>query len=1160
MKTTLRSVFLICAIFLSGICSIATAQNSGDQPYVRFRMLQVADQQTAENIVQRFRDGETFQKLARKFSVASTAATGGDLPWQRTDSIPQVFAKTLKPLANNDISEILPLQNSFYLLQKVDAKSESDYRDLRQKSAALTNLLTEVAQKIAASDPAIPALLDQAATLNDGVREEINTLRILNFRGIWAVSSGNTADAIDAFSEMNDAANQTGNRQWQSVARRNLAQIYKDSGDFPNAITHYDSALAIAQEIGDAETVEISLGMLGQIYESQQQIPQAIKYYTAALNLPRAPENRANKGVWFGNLGQLYRQLGDYSRSLAYLDSAISYSQSAENTAAMADFIAAKAQVLLAKGDAKPALGLLNQSLALAREAGNRFAEGMRLGILGQAYKTLGKLDSARTLLDDAQTIADKTPQTDDDGLWLGSLGQVFNAMGNYTTAIENYEKALATARKNGNRSNEAVWLGSIGQVYETIGDYQRALSYFDSAATITRTTGDLSSQLFQLGNLGEFYFSNEKYDDALKTYTDALAIARKLGAKSQEQIRLGSIGQVWQQQSQPEKAIAYYDSAIAIAREIGDEYNAGIWLGSKGLVLRSMENYDAAIDHFNQSLEIAESINDKESIWRQYWNLAATYANIDGSPKFQVVGMFDNAINSLKDIAGDLVNFSQKRNYLEVQNKQALYDDFIAYLMRQSETRYHEKALEISEASRNRALKDLLQGQQLEAQLSIEKRQSATERTEELFKKVQEPMMASSDTPNNRFRSAETDLLEKWAAGIAIPARTVSSTEGAPDLGLREIKNEAREMQQTLLMYHILPGGVAMWVIQPNGKLFATVQHIPADSLFRLVSEARNNLGISDGLSRGAEVLQTGAGGGKKYQKALRELDKLLIQPVAEYLPQSPNESLMIIPHDILYVFPFACLVDAQQKYLVERNVLATAPSVGLLKFTRARIREQFNRERPWLLLLGNPEMPDPAIWSQLYGAEREVELIAKRVNESGGIGLQESGAQSLKALSLIGGNASEAEFRRIAGVQNYLHFATHGYQVRDPMRCGLVLAKTGETVETNGILTTSEIFGLPLNAELVVLSACETGLGHISSDGLAGLSMSFLYAGTSSLMVSLWKVPDEATQYLMVKFYEELATDGNKSRSLQAAQLHALVKYPHPRDWAAFSLIGQN
>jgi CHAT domain-containing protein len=195
---------------------------------------------------------------------------------------------------------------------------------------------------------------------------------------------------------------------------------------------------------------------------------------------------------------------------------------------------------------------------------------------------------------------------------------------------------------------------------------------------------------------------------------------------------------------------------------------------------------------------------------------------------------------------------------------------------------------------------------------------------------------------------------------------------------------------------------------------------------------------------------------------------------------------------------------------------------------------------------------MPDYDLWLPLPGAEKEVKLIADCVNRG-------KAAVPRQALNLIRAQATEAEFRQIASVHNYIHLATHGYVVSDALRCGLVLAKTGMTTETDGILTTAEIFGLPLNAELVVLSACQTGLGEISSDGVAGLSRAFLYAGASSLIVSLWQVSDEVTQELMVKFYEELSHDGNKARALRAAQLAAMKKYPHPKDWAGFVLVGQ-
>ena len=289
-----------------------------------------------------------------------------------------------------------------------------------------------------------------------------------------------------------------------------------------------------------------------------------------------------------------------------------------------------------------------------------------------------------------------------------------------------------------------------------------------------------------------------------------------------------------------------------------------------------------------------------------------------------------------------------------------------------------------------------------------------------------------------------------------------------------------------------------------------------------------------------------------------MQNLDLLLIQPVARHLPQDGRTELIILPHNDLFMLPFACLIDSSGKYFVERYKFSTAPSVGLLKFARERIRQHQNRENSNLLLIGNPTMPNKKLWSPLPGAELEVQRIAKTVNEKK-VGGQTQSSLHLQALPLTGAQASEAEFRQIAPIQNYLHLATHGYLVSDALRCGLVLAKTGSSMETNGILTTAEIFGLSLNAQLVVLSACQTGLGQISSDGVTGLSRAFLYAGASSLIVSLWKVSDAATPYLMVKFYEELARDGNKARALREAQLHTMKTFTHPRDWAAFVLIGQ-
>jgi CHAT domain-containing protein len=156
-----------------------------------------------------------------------------------------------------------------------------------------------------------------------------------------------------------------------------------------------------------------------------------------------------------------------------------------------------------------------------------------------------------------------------------------------------------------------------------------------------------------------------------------------------------------------------------------------------------------------------------------------------------------------------------------------------------------------------------------------------------------------------------------------------------------------------------------------------------------------------------------------------------------------------------------------------------------------------------------------------------------------------------------LVADQASEANVKRLGPGQTYLHFAVHGL-VRDdrPWDSALVLAAgDGE----DGWLRASEVFGLDLRADLVVLSGCSTGLGKLTGDGILGLARAFLYAGTPSVVVSQWDVSDRATAFAMDRFYAALRAEPSKAHALRAAQLAALARFRHPALWAAFVLVGE-
>ncbi|MDJ0707592.1 MAG: CHAT domain-containing protein, partial [Leptolyngbyaceae cyanobacterium MO_188.B28] len=290
-----------------------------------------------------------------------------------------------------------------------------------------------------------------------------------------------------------------------------------------------------------------------------------------------------------------------------------------------------------------------------------------------------------------------------------------------------------------------------------------------------------------------------------------------------------------------------------------------------------------------------------------------------------------------------------------------------------------------------------------------------------------------------------------------------------------------------------------------------------------------------------------------RAYQPRLQQLHQVLIAPIAEYLPTDPNAHVIFIPHRELFLVPFAALQDTEGNYLIEKHTILTAPAIQVLDLTRQQ-RQQLGNRQPGtgskaFLIVGNPTMPEvtlepensPQPLAPLPSAELEAQAIA----------------QVWEAQPLIGDQASEAEVVANMPQSRIIHLATHGLldEVRG-LDSALALAPSENR---DGLLTAEEILGLNLQAELVVLSACNTGRGRITGDGVIGLSRSFISAGVPSLVVSLWMVRDAPTAALMTEFYQNLRETNDKAQALRQAMLKMIKDSPNPKNWAAFTLIGE-
>jgi CHAT domain-containing protein len=261
------------------------------------------------------------------------------------------------------------------------------------------------------------------------------------------------------------------------------------------------------------------------------------------------------------------------------------------------------------------------------------------------------------------------------------------------------------------------------------------------------------------------------------------------------------------------------------------------------------------------------------------------------------------------------------------------------------------------------------------------------------------------------------------------------------------------------------------------------------------------------------------------------RELYNLLLKDIVA----QGSAELVIVPHDFLHYLPFQALMTQDDKYMVEKYSINYLSSASLLQY----VVEKRKGAKESLLAFGNPTLGSAS--EDLVFAEREVNDIS---------------ANFPKSEIYVKKAATRVMLRQRSAAFSILHFATHGeLNETNPMESSLRLAVAGDD---SGRLTTRDIFNLDLKASLVVLSSCETALGKIATgDEVIGFTRAFIYAGSPSVVTTLWEINDQATSLLMLDFYKNLMTR-NKSEALRISQINLMKKYPHPFYWSPFILSG--
>ena len=857
-------------------------------------------------------------------------------------------------------------------------------------------------------------------------------------------------------------------------------------------------------------------------------------------------------------------------------------------------------------GQLEAAVRSWQHARTLYQQLPDLMGEAVTLTSLGAVYLQLERYRQAIASLEAFLPLAPRLNDRRMTAQVLSNLGIADAALGNYARAIASQQQAGKLMQTLGDRQGLGQVLVNLGNVFEAVGDYDKATIAYQQSLKIARQANNPASEGVALGNLGSVYSKLGQYDDAIAAQQRSLELAKTTGNRSGQAVALLNLGTAYHARGDRTRAIDYYTDSLVIAKQLNHRKQTAEALGSLGLAYEDLKDYTKSIADYEQSLAIVQTLDDPQ--------LAGLTLNNLGHALFGA-GKLAEAERRLREAIAKL---DALRPGLSDTYKASIFDTQIyTYNLLQQillAAQQPEAALEITEHGRARAFVELLarRGQG-----------KSSEEAKGAGGSVREAGEPNAKTPDDRDPAQTPDHQEPpltvplAVQPISIAAiKAVAQQQNAtlveyaivPDDDFKaQGKQRARESE--LLIWVVQPTGEVafrrvdlkpLWqngatlvdvvrlarcltpqvdcgapapkvsepgsveVAPPSG--FSQLQMTPTASSPGETASSPGETASSPGETASSPGEQVGKRRLRK-QPGLRKLYQLLIEPIATLLPVKPNARIVFIPQESLFLVPFAALQAADGSYFIEQHTILTAPAIQVLELTRqqqARGRARNGRSPHSALLaprsaliIGNPTMPTvstepgqpPEQLPPLPGAEKEAIAIAQLI-----------GTQAL-----TGKQANKASILKRLATARVVHFATHGlleYGSQGTSLKGLEIPGAialAPSQGDDGLLTASEVLNLHLTAELVTLSACDTGQGRITGDGVIGLSRAFIAAGVPSLVVSLWAVSDTATAKLMTTFYHALQQQPDKAQALRQAMLITMKDYPYPIDWAAFTLIGE-
>jgi CHAT domain-containing protein/predicted negative regulator of RcsB-dependent stress response len=984
---------------------------------------------------------------------------------------------------------------------------------------------------------------------------------------------------------------------------------------FRQAIESFEAARLAWSGLNDKASEARALRKIGDVYFTISEYKKALDYYTRALEMSRAALDRTGEIEALNAVGYVDIYLGESKRALDFCNQGLELSRAGGDRRGEAQALNNLGEAYYMLGELPKARDLFfSEALKLWSALGEQRGQALALINLGYVYYDLGDILAARDAFEKSLFLWRATNERRGQAQALSQIGGTRSILGEKQAALEFFNEALEIFRDGGDRDGEAATLNGIGHIYLTLGEQQKALDAYTGATELFHAAGNRDYEGVSYGLVASVYQELGEEQKALEYYQRALSVVREVSDRWNEAFMLQRLGDVYRSLGNETMSLESYNLALSLARKVENRRLEAYILNGIGNIKDSAGKKDEALEFYRQALALNRSVKDSGGEISTVYNIARIERDLGHIDK--ALTDIEASIKEIESLRAKITVDDLRASYFaSVHQQYELYIDLLMLMEKQARSgSFAASALQVSESAHARSLLELLNEAQADLSAGADPELLNRERSRQHLLNLQAERQirllsgkhteAEAEAVAKNLRELTTELAEVKAKIKTRNPHYAALTQPQP-LALREIQQQVLEDDTLLLEYALGEKRSYLWAVTPTA--LHSYELPPREEIERLAHRMYSLLSSRQRLPTESikQYQMRLIAADKEYEEGAQKLSEMLLGPVAAQLPGARH--LLIVADGALQYLPFSALVvpatpargdplpamaashSAGLVPLMVEHEIISLPSVSALAVIR---KETGSRPVPAraVAVLADPvfEANDPRLKPQPKG--RTDATIKQRGTASLNRSLSDVGVfRDGLSLSRLPGSRQEAELimqlapgeagmlavdfeanratATSAELSKYriVHFATHGI-LNDihPELSGIVLSlfdKDGRPQD--GFLRLHDIYNLKLPADLIVLSACNTGLGKdIKGEGLVGLTRGFMYAGAKRVVASLWKVDDEATAELMKLFYQhmlkEKMTASSALRTAQGEIRQARVQWRAPYYWAGFVLQG--